>query len=211
MSEDLSVTPRHIDGGTLRWSLTRFGYSFFFTGISIAVTVFLTILAIPFALFLPQGTTNYTLLAVLMAILSGEMLTQYRISFSYPDTDNIFRHEVSDDSKASLADADKLILGIMIAAGVTGLFIITLIAGAAASFLSPVGSLLVPVAILRFDRYLFTKHDKSLSFAGANLTKRILRYRKNSGREIKRLEVLHAFAIRLLGISQGPGNFSGSI
>lgn len=211
MAEDLPVTPRQINGGTPRWSLLRFGYSLFFTFISVAVTVLLTFLTIPLALLLPQGITTYALLTVLVAVSSGEMLTQYRIDFSFPDTDNVFRQDISDDSKTSPANSDKLILGILIAAGVTGLFMITLVVGAIVSFLSPVGSLLIPVAILLYDRHLYTKYDKSLCFVGANLIKRILRYRSNSSREIKKVEVLHSFALHLLTFSQGPSDISNSI
>lgn len=203
MTGTVSVNKRQFKGSTFRWMIERFLYSIIFTSLSLFITVLFTILLIPIARILPQGVTIYVLLAILTAISSGEILTQYKIEISLPDTENVFRRDLPENSGNKEVPTDKFILGLMVAGGTNGMFLIVLLIGALGHFLSPVGSLAIPILVLIIDRHLFKKYSKSLTFGGANLVKWVLKRRSSTGREIKKLDLLHAAAVNLLGFSQG--------
>lgn len=207
MTGIVSIDKREFKGNTFRWVMERFLYSIMFTALSLFTTVLFTILLIPIAQILPQGLTIYVLLAVLTAISSGEILTQYNIEISLPDTENVFRRDLPENSGKKEAPTDKFILGLMVAGGTNGMFLIVLLVGALSHFVTPVGSLAIPILVLYIDRHLFKKYSKSLTFGGANLVKWVLKRRSITGREIKRLDLLHAAAVSLLGFSQGTIGF----
>lgn len=203
MTNTVSVDKRVFKGNTLIWMTKRFVYSLFFSAIATLSTILMTLLLIPIASKLPHGLTIYILFAVLTGISSGEVLTQYKIQFSLPDTKNIFRPEMAEKSGNEGHPTNKLIVGLMVAGGTNGIFLIVLVLGALVHFVSPLGSLAVPIMTLYIDRYLFEKYGASLTFGGANLIKWILKQSSTTGRDLKRMDMLYSVAQGLLTFSKG--------